>query len=410
MSPPIENGEVNDDIVFTPDLSEPLLPPPSSSRSESEESEDTSIDLNRDVVIKCCGKRKFHMNHNVFLNLILAFMNGVSDSLWGGTVFAAYLKRLGGGRNGPVGTIEAVNGLAILLSALPVGFLADKLGRSKVIRAGGILLAVTATLHIALLKWIGVDVSHADDTEVNMILLGVVMALWGIGGGMISGPCQALYADSTPAGKRSKYYQYLFACYMLASCMGPTLSIVLFQTLGDDWDLKDLRTVCYVGLGLEFVNALLMLLFDDRKALDEDEGGTENNNDHPPVETVETTTTDGGSVRQPLMADQVSNMSEDFQGTPGRTLEPEDFLDEPHPSVLLQQSPPQPQQDYTKYKGWIPYIMFLSSCVMAFGSGMTVKFFPLFFKDEVGMTPTRKFSWLVCFFCVSFAASNFAFL
>ena len=42
-----------------------------------------------------------------------------------------------------------------------------------------------------------------------------------------------------------------------------------------------------------------------------------------------------------------------------------------------------------KRQEWIPYIVFISGLITSLGSGMTVKFFPLFFKDEVGMTPSQ---------------------
>jgi len=37
----------------------------------------------------------------------------------------------------------------------------------------------------------------------------------------------------------------------------------------------------------------------------------------------------------------------------------------------------------------IPMFLCFQSCIFALGSGMTVKFFPLFFKEEVGMTPSQ---------------------
>jgi predicted MFS family arabinose efflux permease len=40
-------------------------------------------------------------------------------------------------------------------------------------------------------------------------------------------------------------------------------------------------------------------------------------------------------------------------------------------------------------KKWIPYIIFFNGLIFAIGSGMTVKFFPLFFKDEVRLSPSQ---------------------
>ena len=42
------------------------------------------------------------------------------------------------------------------------------------------------------------------------------MVLWGIASGTVSGPAQALYADSIPAGDRSKWYTYLMVTYLVS--------------------------------------------------------------------------------------------------------------------------------------------------------------------------------------------------
>jgi len=42
-----------------------------------------------------------------------------------------------------------------------------------------------------------------------------------------------------------------------------------------------------------------------------------------------------------------------------------------------------------KYAHLVPYIIIISDFIKAFASGMTIKFFPLFFKNEVNMTPIQ---------------------
>jgi MFS family permease len=73
-----------------------------------------------------------------------------------------------------VGNIEAVSGLASLICALPIGYLADTIGRSVVIRAGGILLFVTAILQISILQYtVDIDVTNPDDDQKDTIALWV---------------------------------------------------------------------------------------------------------------------------------------------------------------------------------------------------------------------------------------------
>lgn len=296
------------------------------------------------------------MNHNVVLTLLVVTLLGVSDSLWGDTVFAAYLKQIGGGQNGPIGDVEAVNGLAVLLSALPVGYLADRYGRSKVMMAGGILFVIATILQATLIHWIGTENMAPAKSQLSMVFLAILMGLWGVGDGIVSGPCQALYADSTPAGERTKYYQYLFLGYLLASCIGPILSIILFQTTGDEWDLNSLQIIMYVGLGLGLVSSVLMMLFDDSKALDEDNEDPSTAEDADARDALLPQSDDPES---PLLSDTEHNVDEDD----------DDCMQE--------------------RRRWIPYILLLAETTVSIGSGMTVKFFPLYFKEEIGMSPTQ---------------------
>lgn len=347
------------------------------------ESSNAAVNIEKDIVFRLpCSPDPIRVNHNVFLTLILDVLYGISDGLWGGTVFCAYLLRIGNNRNGPVGKVEAVNGLAVLFSAIPVGYLADKYDRSKVIAAGGAFIFVTTVLHFVVMGWVGVEDLSDSKREESLILLAIIMAMWGMAGGVVSGPCQALFADSTPVGSRSNYYMWLFACYMLASCLGPLLSILLFQTLGDDWDLYHLRTVVYVGLGLEFLNAIIMMFFDDKKALDESETGNAEEDNAAKADSS------GNCEAEILLnnngeATELPNDSQSVEegATEGDISNIDGDLLEP-----ISGNADAALQARQKY---IPHILFASSLVFSIGSGMTIKFFPLFFKNEVGMSPTQ---------------------
>lgn len=394
--------------------------------------------------------KTIRVNHNVLLNLIVAVLYGISSSLWNGTAYAAYLKKLGNGKNGPLGDIEAVSGLASLITALPIGYIADTIGRSKVIRTGGTLLLITSILQIGVLEWVGTNdeggggsndnnntitnitnYSYYDDhgdhdydeeeyyyvggesgnlfwlsswigggrntnndgnnnnmllsslflygqgphsTSTALWMCGIIMALWGVGDGVVNGPCMALFADSTPEGQRSSYFTYMFVAFTGASACGPLVSIVLFQTLGDDWDLYHLRIVIYVGLVLEIVTSVVMMFFDDRKALDENSGddGEDDDDDN-----------DGSNTR-----------GDDDQGGNGTTTGRRRSTEGPD-EVFTDEEPlgggdvPPASTSLRQRQRWVPYIVFAQGLIFAMGSGMTVKFFPLFFKDEVGMSPSQ---------------------
>ena len=178
-SPPSSSsGDTNSSSPSTPnendDLREPLL---LNGSNNDDDDNDDDIDNEKNIVIKfqCCKKKiKKSVNHNVFLNLTLSVLYGISNSLWSGTAYIAYIKKLGHNSNKPVGNIEAVSGLASLICALPIGYLADTIGRSVVIRAGGVLLFVTAILQISILQYtVDIDVTNPDDDQKDTIALWV---------------------------------------------------------------------------------------------------------------------------------------------------------------------------------------------------------------------------------------------
>ena len=184
-------------------------------------------------------------NHNVVVNWLLKVSTGMADSIWSGTVLASYLYELMGQSNSFAGYVEAAQGVASLVVALPVGWLADRGSKARIIAIGGIMLpgAVAATSFAVIY---GVD--HQDDRLASFLMFVGALSLWGAVQAIQNGPAQALYADSTAAGERSKYYMISFVLYLCASVLGPMLTITLFVLHGDTWDLVSLRNVFLVGM------------------------------------------------------------------------------------------------------------------------------------------------------------------
>lgn len=160
--------------------------------------------------------------------------------------------------------MELANGLALLISALPIGYLADMYSISMIIRCGGVLLLLAATLDTFLVIWRGCDEDEAAISEFSrkdkttwIALILFAECLWGIGAGIVDGPALALYADSIPAGNRSFYYVALYRWHMIATSIGPLISIIVFGIGGDTWDLCTLKDIIFVGM----VSLLLTMNF-----------------------------------------------------------------------------------------------------------------------------------------------------
>ena len=110
-------------------------------------------------------------------------------------------------------------------------YLADKHGRSPLIAAGG-ALSVVAAVVTAYVVWVAAeeDAAGKGPPKWAMITLAGCMVAWGISGGIVSGPAQALYADSIPHGERSKWCATvsIFNCHavLLHTCISFSVTVV----------------------------------------------------------------------------------------------------------------------------------------------------------------------------------------
>ena len=100
-----------------------------------------------------------------------------------------------------VGISEGIFGIALLVSALPMGYFSDKYGRQKIIRIGVYFQYFTLACTTAVTLWIGNDPYDGIMTKTRMtkyICFTIMIGCWGIQSGLMNGPIMALLADSTP--------------------------------------------------------------------------------------------------------------------------------------------------------------------------------------------------------------------
>eukprot|EP01065_Artemidia_motanka_P036467 TRINITY_DN4439_c0_g1_i1.p1 TRINITY_DN4439_c0_g1~~TRINITY_DN4439_c0_g1_i1.p1 ORF type:complete len:509 (+),score=106.36 TRINITY_DN4439_c0_g1_i1:59-1585(+) len=287
--------------------------------------------LDDDVIDKgawwCPVGRWKSVNHNVMLMYIVTLVVGIADSIWNGTIMVAFIYLLSHKSNTVVGVIEASNGVVALMVALPVGYFADKVGRAAAMRVGAFGMVIST----AFTCWLTIYAEENQDEQhwLKWVFLAA-LSLWGMSESVIYGPGQALFADSLPRLNRTQPYTILQVMYLVGAAVGPGIAVVWFYTHENEWTLRELRNLILIGQGMEIGAAVLLCCFTDRKALEvhEDEAVT------------------GHEVEQAL------------QGG----------------------------------KSWItreqvPFVLLTVDFVTAVGSGMTVKFFPLFWKEDVGLSP-----------------------
>ena len=115
-------------------------------------------------------------NHNVLFTLLMIGVWGLSDSIWGSTVLVKFTYLLVNNTNTPVGFMEGGQGLASLFTALPVGWLADKVSRQLVIKIGAVGFIIANAL-----TWYSVLGARAGEDEMRCfyVLCGA-MVMWGV--------------------------------------------------------------------------------------------------------------------------------------------------------------------------------------------------------------------------------------
>eukprot|EP00299_Pterocystis_sp_00344_P012211 c5826_g1_i2.p1 GENE.c5826_g1_i2~~c5826_g1_i2.p1 ORF type:complete len:267 (+),score=49.40 c5826_g1_i2:617-1417(+) len=109
----------------------------------------------------------------------------------------------------------------------------------------------------------------------------------------------------------------------MASTLGPIVTVIVLEQSENKWHLDQLRTIIFIGLGLQLLSAVFFFFFKS-----------------PPKTTTNTSEANNTATQH-----------------------------KHHPAV--------------------PYIIFASSLVAALGSGMTVKFFSLYFKNDCHLSPSQ---------------------
>jgi MFS family permease len=267
------------------------------------------------------------MNWNARVSLAFTFFASLSRSVFGGSLIANYVYLLTASDT-RVGLVTGAMGLSNVLVAPFAGAAADRYRRDGVLRAAAALSLVALVLAVLALSPV---VAHTHQFSALL----VAYTMWGMVTGSYNPALLAIFADSVEAGRRSKLYTWRQALVQLASATGPLVSVVMFACLGDEWALGPCRLVLLVGLGLWLPAGALLLMFRDEQSL-----GSQSD--------VVAVAAAGG--KEPL-------------------------LGAPAPA-----SSPKPSR-------FVPGIVALNDTLSGLASGMTFRFFPIWFQDNLAFSP-----------------------
>ena len=258
------------------------------------------------------------LNPNVKIFYTYTFIQSLGRGIWMGNILSLYIVLLaetatgflGLTPNELLGVTSAVTGVAMLMSVLPGGILADRWS----IKGTLVLAALAASVGLLALALVPT-------------LVGVAVGLffWGVFQGLSRPAAETMLANSTISGNRSKVYSKAHVLDQLGMGSGPVLNIFLFLILGDRWDVSILRMVMWVGMIFSFISTQIILRIHTQHDL---------------------------GMESEALGDSATNDS--------------------HKKGIQR---------------FIPHVFLASSFIIGFGAGMTVKFFPVFFRSIYGFQP-----------------------
>jgi len=167
-------------------------------------------------------------------------------------------------------------------------------------------------------------------STIDFIVYGMIF--WGFFQGLTRPSVNSLLADSTLSGDRSEVYSQVFFVRQIAMSLGPFLNVFLFIILGDVWEIPVLQAVIFVGALFSVVSIGFSLFMSDKLTL--------------------------GEESEALNLQNGNNNNDKGNNTQGRL---------------------------GNYK--VPFILIISSLLIGVGAGMTIRFFPIFFKEQYDMLP-----------------------
>ena len=171
----------------------------------------------------------------------------------------------------------------------------------------------------------------------SILSIFIAYGIVNVGNGFINPSREALIADSVVTNQREKIYGQYFFLHMASNGFGPLVAVIMFFFIGDNWDLSTLKQVIFVGILFLLIGLVFLYFMDDKYSL----GSESESLNHQYAYIKEN--------------DEKSSFVQKIQ----------QFYDEN--TIAL-------------------FIVFLG-LVIGIGAGMTVQFFPVFFKNEYKLTP-----------------------
>lgn len=159
-------------------------------------------------------------------------------SIWNQNVLATFCFLLQDGDPKAVGFLTAAMGICQLLVSFPTGVLADRHRRDSLLKVASFvgILAIVTTFVVLY--------SNPKATYSGLV---IALCIWGCFWGIANTCLTALFADSIPDGQRSEYFTKRSVLINLGNVTGPTVALIMFMMLGNEWTIGDCSVVMAAG-------------------------------------------------------------------------------------------------------------------------------------------------------------------
>ncbi len=267
-------------------------------------------------------------------------------------------------------------GISQLAVSFPVGILADRYRRDTFLKVGSIVGLIAAVFTLIATR------------AASMPLLCASLVFWGMFWGITNTVVSALFADSMLTGDRSYYFSHLMIVQMLGNASGPLAALFMFSRLGNEWNAEACSSVIGVGQCLALpALAILWFLNDDyciasndceetehEESTDEESNGE--STEEESISTDDDSSDDSDEENQSQTSERIAlNQTDDDEQE-----EEQDFLCIPSARV-------------------VPVLVASADFLGGFAAGMSMRYFPIFFMDNLKMNPEHV--QIVFFFCMT---------
>lgn len=278
------------------------------------------------------------LNPNVAIYTTSQFFLMAGFSVWGYSLLSNIMY-IATRSTLKIGFAEGVQGTISGIFAIPFGILADRYIKHKIVKSGALIRVCCCIGFLCVFNIPKIE----TDKELFFWLLFATLSFYGLSSAILCSPSATLFTNSICTGDRSWWLSKLQIVSCVGLSTGPLISIIILNLKGtNDWTMNDMKIPWNVSVVLTLIGTVLQIFMNDKWCLDEELNGN--------ISVLDKVVTE------------------------------EKCIKESH----------------------IPYIVALSDFIFGIGSGMTSKFFPLFFQKEVGFTPINlQLLFVIGYFSIS---------